>query len=708
MGLHLIALTWALPEGLVIAWNIFLVVLGLGLVIFVHELGHFVVAKLCGVKCEKFYLGFDIGGLKLAKFQWGETEYGIGILPLGGYVKMLGQEDNPSKVREEMERARVRKDGAPADEASDAGHDTSAEGSQTPVELDPRSYLAQSVPERMAIISAGVVMNVIFAVAMGALAYALGVFHVDCGIGEVVPGTAAWNANLKVGDQIVRIDGEPARRFVDLKAAMSVGDVENGVPLTIVRPGVEEPFTVKIEPNKTKPVPTIGVLPPHSLEVVAGAIAPWSAAGQVKNGFKSGDRVVAINGEPVERYADVFRQQALRVDETITFTVERSVQPPEGGPGQPPKVERVEIQVPPEPMRVVGLGLIMSMGPISGVQADSPAAKAGLKEGDIITRVDGEPVGDPMTLPERLRRRALEADSVRLLVRREGESDPMEFTVPLRRAEGYEVPALPASPLSAPAIGIAYRLPARVESVVPGSAAAAIGLQGGEVITKAEFIFPRADSIEDENRRKLIASLAGQLEPIDLTENPNSWPSFYFYTLQNLPPELQVRLTFANGHTVTAQPIAADNWSQPDRGVQFDFQGSVVTAESAGDALKLGVEETAQSMTLVFQLLGKITSRFRAMGGPVTIAKMAYAHASQGLAEFAVFLMMISANLAVLNFLPIPVLDGGHMVFLAYEGITGRPPDERVFAALSYLGLFLILGLMILVLGLDFGLISRQ
>ena len=65
--------------------------------IFVHELGHFLVAKACGVKCEKFYIGFDIGGSKLFKFQWGETEYGIGILPLGGYVKMLGQDDNPAQ-----------------------------------------------------------------------------------------------------------------------------------------------------------------------------------------------------------------------------------------------------------------------------------------------------------------------------------------------------------------------------------------------------------------------------------------------------------------------------------------------------------------------------------------------------------------------------------------------------------------------------------
>jgi len=77
-------------------WVILLVAGGLGFVIFVHELGHFLVAKACGVKCEKFYLGFDVGGLKLCSFKWGETEYGIGALPLGGYVKMLGQDDNPA------------------------------------------------------------------------------------------------------------------------------------------------------------------------------------------------------------------------------------------------------------------------------------------------------------------------------------------------------------------------------------------------------------------------------------------------------------------------------------------------------------------------------------------------------------------------------------------------------------------------------------
>ena len=88
------------------SWLVILqVAIGLGFVIFVHELGHFLVAKACGVKCEKFYIGFDINGWNLGKFTWGETEYGIGILPLGGYVKMLGQDDNPAAAAREAQRA---------------------------------------------------------------------------------------------------------------------------------------------------------------------------------------------------------------------------------------------------------------------------------------------------------------------------------------------------------------------------------------------------------------------------------------------------------------------------------------------------------------------------------------------------------------------------------------------------------------------------
>ena len=109
----------ASPEPLSMWIVVPLVIFGLGMVIFIHELGHFLVAKWCGVRCDKFYIGFDVPitipipftkkkikiPSALWKKKWGETEYGVGILPLGGYVKMLGQDDNPYRAREEMEKA---------------------------------------------------------------------------------------------------------------------------------------------------------------------------------------------------------------------------------------------------------------------------------------------------------------------------------------------------------------------------------------------------------------------------------------------------------------------------------------------------------------------------------------------------------------------------------------------------------------------------
>ena len=224
MGLCLIALIWD--------WSLLVVILevaiALGMVIFVHELGHFVVAKLCGVKCEKFYLGFDIYGLKLCKFRWGETEYGIGILPLGGYVKMLGQEDNPGKLREEIERAKQQVD-VPAAAAGEAAGSTDADkhvdlAAAEQALFDPRSYLAQSVPKRMAIISAGVVMNVVLAFLCAVVAYSLGVKQIAAGVGAVVPGEAAWKAGIRVGDRIEEIGGHKIERYTDVRMSVSLGD----------------------------------------------------------------------------------------------------------------------------------------------------------------------------------------------------------------------------------------------------------------------------------------------------------------------------------------------------------------------------------------------------------------------------------------------------------------------------------------------------
>src|SRR5436309_15236537 len=110
-------------------------------------------------------------------------------------------------------------------------------------------------------------------------------------------------------------------------------------------------------------------------------------------------------------------------------------------------------------------------------------------------------------------------------------------------------------------------------------------------------------------------------------------------------------------------------------------------------------------MRQVFQnLRGMITGRIsvKSLGGPLTIASVAYRIANYDFWEFVFFLGMISINLAVINFLPIPVLDGGHMVFLIYEKIRGKPASEGIRIGATYVGLAIILSLMVFVLYLDF------
>ena len=119
--------------------------------------------------------------------------------------------------------------------------------------------------------------------------------------------------------------------------------------------------------------------------------------------------------------------------------------------------------------------------------------------------------------------------------------------------------------------------------------------------------------------------------------------------------------------------------------------------------MRLGARETWESITMVVQFIQRIPDLWQHAGGPITIANVAANTVQAGLPTFLVFLAMLSANLAVINILPIPVLDGGHLVFLTYEGIRGKPPSEKVFIAMNLLGLAFILCLMVFVFALDIG-----
>ena len=715
------------PSWLEWTVNILKVALGLGMVIFVHELGHFVVAKLSGVKCEKFYLGFDIAGLKLAKFTWGETEYGIGILPLGGYVKMLGQEDNPARLREEIERAKAGEGGqdiaqadAPPRPATPAHADAAGgagRGSEEPVDLqaarqalyDPRSYLAKSVPTRMAIISAGVIMNVIFAFFFAIGAYAIGVHQIAPIVGGVTPGDGAWQAGLEVGDRIVQIGEEPIHTFMDLKSAISLGDTQDGVAMLVQRPGQDELFRVVAEAKRTGLAPTVGVGLPMTTSLSEQIpVYPGSAAAKAKPEFEPGDVVIALDGQPVHEYADIHRYLARHAEKPLRVTVERVASAEELEDASEGRTKQMIVEVAPAPMR--RLGLVMEMGPVSALQTGSPAAEAGIQVGDVLIEVNGEPVGDPMTLPDRLRKLADTQEQVKVQFNRTGAAEPLQREISLRRVDRYDAIVPPTSPVSAPALGIAYEVGNRVADVLPGSPAERAGLKAGDTIAQAMLLPPNEKLLEQHGAEQLAAEMPMETITADLEAGSHTWP-FFFGLLQRTLPGSKVQFQLATGRQVTLEPSESKDWFNPDRGLLFEIQEIRRRAESFGDAVRLGTKETVDALTMVFRTVQRLLDNQvspKALSGPVGIAQMAYHSAARGTGELLIFLTILSANLAVLNFLPIPVLDGGHLVFLAYEGITGKPPSERVQLLLTYLGLLLLLTLMVWVLGLDVGLISRD
>lgn len=710
MGMCLIG---AINLGLIGYWIglIAMVALGLGAVIFVHELGHFAVAKLCGVKCEKFFIGFDIGGYKISK-KWGETEYGIGILPLGGYVKMLGQDDNPANIAEQVRESEVSGDNANAKEI------TGPDGRKYLV--DKRSYLAKSVPQRMAIISAGVVMNVIFAFIFAVTAYLLGVPYLPCVVSQTSVGSPAWEAGLRVGDEIVRIDDVENPTFTDLRGGVSLGDLENGIPFTIRRAGSSEVENLILKPKPGPGLAKVGIFPPTSLRLSKlSPVVKGSPADRAEPKFEGNDDIVAVNGQLVADYREYSAAVLANVDQPLEITVQRGGKPAKDAPFGPRQGgEEVTITVAPREM--VRLGLVMEKGKIAAVQDGTAAAREGIRPGDFVETInyaddsaaaeaaerDGV-FNDPMTWPEQLRRLADESRSVRLKIRRAATSETPQsadetIDLPLRKVDWLESAWIPDEPLPIPALGIAMRVLNRVDEVLPGTPASEAGLQSGDVITSAEILLPESDA--DSKDQKPIAFGA---------DKEQNWPAF-INGIQDLPADAQITLTYQRGEqtlTATLAPAAAPGQYLAERGFRFEPIQEMRTASSFGEAVRLGYRETINSLGMVYRFLQKLgTGQVPAtsLGGPVTIATAAGYSAAEGLGKLLVFLTILSANLAVINFLPIPLLDGGHMVFLAYEGLRGRPASERLVVALHTIGFACIVSLMVFVLALDLEIIDRK
>jgi regulator of sigma E protease len=383
-------------------------------------------------------------------------------------------------------------------------------------------------------------------------------------------------------------------------------------------------------------------------------------------------------------------------DRSLVMSVERPEE------SDPRRFEKLELIL--NPRRERTLGLEMGMGPIVAVRKGSPAERAGLREGDRLVRVDGQPVGDPLFLPQRLTDAAGREVTLELIRGVGDEAQPVTVTLVPEFPREFQRDFSAAKPVASDSAGFAYDVTARVSHVIPGSPADQAGIRDGDVVRSVQFV-PSAEQQEawKELRKELSMD---ETDTYELRSGKTRWPEVWSNLQDEFPATSVKMIVERNGNQLEIEMAPVDSYNRfvRDRGIFFVPAEEIHRTSSWVEAFQLGIRETKDGIYHVKETLRLIfTGRIAVtnLRGPATIAVVAGAEAMQSTARLLIFLTMLSANLAVLNFLPIPVLDGGHALFLLYEGIFRRPVDERVAVGLTMLGFTLLLGLMVFVIGMD-------
>jgi regulator of sigma E protease len=259
----------------------FLIVIGI--LVFVHEFGHFIMAKRAGVRVEKFSLGF---GPKLAGFKKGDTEYIISALPLGGYVKMAGE--NP--------------DEEPTGSADE--------------------FQAKTVWQRVKIGVAGPLTNILLAFVIMPFVFIIGTYTLGpARVGFVEKGSAAEQAGFRVGDVIERVNG---RSILDWEKAEMLFAVNPDTDLNVVvdRDGKREALMLRPKLDTERKIGVSGLFPDFPAEV--GRLIPGFPA--EKTDLKVNDKIVAVDGTAVHYWNQFSSLVKASKGKTLTLTVERGQQ----------------------------------------------------------------------------------------------------------------------------------------------------------------------------------------------------------------------------------------------------------------------------------------------------------------------------------------------------------------------------------------------
>ncbi len=279
-------------SGLIMAAQL---LLGLSILVILHELGHFLAARAFGIKVEKFYLFFDAWGVKLFSFKRGDCEYGIGWLPLGGYVKISGMIDESIDTEQMAQPAK------------------------------PWEFRSKPAWQRLIVMLGGVIVNIVVGIFIyWMLTFSYGETYIpNSSVRGINPGVIGKEIGLQKGDKVVAVNGKKVIQFDEL---MSSQVLLGNTTLTIMRDGKAK--DIKVPDNILNKVSDLGIeefvskVPLISTRL--DSIIPGRAA--AKAGVKKGDVVVAIAGVPVKYDADVRDELLKNKGRTIDFSVKRGTE----------------------------------------------------------------------------------------------------------------------------------------------------------------------------------------------------------------------------------------------------------------------------------------------------------------------------------------------------------------------------------------------
>lgn len=693
-------------------WDLTLVVIGFGLIVFVHELGHFIAARWAKIRVLAFALGFgpallsyrkglglrrgssepelvqlyedaasDDSSVRAAAKQrlstLSPTEYRVNILPFGGYVKMLGQDDlDPGFVSHEGD-----------------------------------SYQRCKPWKRMVVISAGVIMNIITAALLFMIVFLVGLKVEPPIVGGVVPGSPAARAapihgpdvgvtalGLLPGDEITKINGRRPNSFADLTVATAMAGPGDPVMLVVRRPGIEQPlqFSVMPEKGRISGLLEMGVEPSRSTTVTLLKTPEDRAAfaavlgGLGLQGVESGMRLVEVNGLPATDGLSVSRAARESTGQPLRLTFES----PDGSrltreisPRAALRIDRVPGTIAGSSMvieHLAGLTPVMAVGPLD---EEDRGYQMGLRTDDIFARLGS--IEFPSVPQGMAQIRAHAGRTIPVVVlRKNAEGAWKEVTLPdvsvTRKglvgfgvSDSGEETSLVALPPAA-VLG-----PGDVPS--PTSAATLITLPGTRIIAVGETPVGTFAQLREALRAATSPTLVqGGTASVEITlQRPSAAGTAE-------APHQTTRWTLSHADVHALHELS---WESPLGPGVFEPAQVMLRAEGPLAAVAMGLSETRRVMLMTYITFARLfqgTVKVEQLRGPVGIAHAGTIVAGKGFVWLLFFLALISVNLAVVNFLPLPIVDGGQFLFILWEQLRGQPPPIAVQNFATFVGLALI------------------